>query len=305
MLLAAQTAAPAQDAFDPYLLQIKSKATVMVGPGFTNTTSSKPATIDEIAAACDDVQFVLVGESHATPSNHKVQGDLMRALAKRGRNVTVGMEMFTRDHQLYVNGLSYGSKSIEEFEESSNWKTQWGHSYAAYRPALEAIRDLHLPIVALNVPRPWVSQATRQGYDSFDEMQRKWVPMLDLTNKDHEMVFTALMGGHPPNMGGINIYAGQVTWDTGMAKSALDWRRTWPGSKNIMVIMAGAGHVMYGQGIAYRLGQLEGAKSKCVVCIADSSEFQEGKRRPVSRSLADYVFIDPTKTEAQGDGTRR
>ncbi|MBS1710829.1 MAG: ChaN family lipoprotein [Armatimonadetes bacterium] len=298
LLLAAQHAAPAQDAPDAYNLPIGRGGTVMAQMGFTDTRTGKAVTADDIAAACDGVQYLLVGESHATPSHHKTQADLMRALAKRGRHVSVGLEMFTRDHQLYINGLSYGTKTIEEFETASDWKTQWGHSYAAYRPVMEAIRDLHLPMVALNVPRAWVSQASKQGYDSFDEMQRKWVPMLDLTNKDHEMVFDALLGGHPPAMGGVNIYAGQVTWDTGMAKTALDWRRSWPGSKNIMVIMAGAGHVMYGQGIAYRMMQLEGAKSLCVVCVHDDP-------RPVRRGLADYAFVGELPPAPTGGGTRQ
>ena len=284
-LLAQHTVPPQAEPVDSYLLPIGRPGKVEAKKGFTNSINGKSTDADAIAAACDDVQFLLIGESHATPSHHQAQADLIRALVKHGRSVTVGMEMFTRDQQLYVNGLSNGTKTIEEFEESSNWKTQWGHNYQAYRPVMEAIRDHKLQIVALNVPRPWVSQASRQGYDSFDEFQKIWVPQLDLTNKNHEMVVSALLGGHPLVMGESNLLAGQVTWDTGMAKTALDWQKEWPYKKNIMVILAGAGHVMYGQGINYRLNQLTGAKSKCVVCVHDEPN------RQVSRGLADYFFI--------------
>jgi uncharacterized iron-regulated protein len=81
------------------------------------------------------------------------------------------------------------------------------------------------------------------------------------------------------------MLAGQVTWDIGMAKTALDWRRDWPYKKNIMVILAGSGHVMYDQGINYRLKQMDGTNSISVVCVSDEPN------RKVSRGLADYVFV--------------
>lgn len=290
-LITNQGAPISQDTIDPYLLKIGRPGTVTVGMGYTDSVSGKKSSADVIAAACDDVQFLLVGESHATPSHHRAQAELISALVKRGRTVTVGLEMFTRDNQLLINGLSVGQQTIEEFEIASNWKAQWGHEFNAYRPVLEAVRDNQLRMVALNVPRPWVSQASKQGYSSFDEFQRKWVPSLDLTNKNHEAVVSALLGGHPLIMGSSNMLAGQVTWDTGMAKSALDWQADWPYRKNIMVILAGAGHVMYGQGINYRLNQLGGMKSKCVVCVHDIPN------RPVSRGLADYFFVGELPAE--------
>jgi uncharacterized iron-regulated protein len=278
-------AAPASPP-DPYLLPIGTKGTVNAAMGYTSTKSGQASTADQIAADCDNVQFLLVGESHATPSHHKAQAELIQALVKRGRFVTVGMEMFTRDKQLLVNGLSYGNQSVDDFQISSDWKTQWGHNFDAYRPVLQTIKDNQLRVVALNVPRDMVRKASREGWDKFDEFQKKWVPYMDLTNKNHEMVVSALLGGHPLNgTSGINMMAGQTTWDIGMAKTALDWQAAWPYKKNIMVILAGSGHVMYGQGINFRLFEMQKANSKSVVCIHDAPG------RPVSRGIADYLFV--------------
>ncbi|MBA4292195.1 hypothetical protein C0431_04425 [bacterium] len=274
-----------QDAPDPYLLDIGRKGTVTARMGYTDTRSGKPSTPDEIAAAADSVQFILVGESHATPSHHQAQADIIRALVKRGRLVTVGMEMVTRDRQMQVNGLSSGMETIEEFEVSSDWKNTWGHNFNAYRPVFEAIRDHKLRLTALNVPREMVRKASRESYEAFTEFEKKWVPYMDLTNSNHEKVVSALIGGHPLNGSGFNMLAGQVTWDIGMAKTALDWRRDWPYKKNIMVILAGSGHVMYDQGINYRLKQMDGTNSISVVCVSDEPN------RKVSRGLADYVFV--------------
>lgn len=289
------TLAKTQDAPDPYLLDIGRKGTVVAPMGYTDTRSGKATNPDQIAAAADNVQFLLVGESHATPSHHQAQADIIRALVKRGRFVTVGMEMVTRDRQLQVNGLSAGMETIEEFEVTSDWKNTWGHNFNAYRPVFEAIRDHRLRLTALNVPRDMVRKASREGYDKFTEFEKKWVPYMDLTNSNHERVVSALIGGHPLNGSGFNMLAGQVTWDIGMAKTALDWHKEWPSKRNIMVILAGSGHVMYDQGINYRLKQIDGTPSISVVCVSDEPN------REVSRGIADYIYIGELP---QPDGTR-
>lgn len=271
---------------DPYNLPIGTPGTFTPHPGYNDARTGKQVSAADIAKACNGVQYVLVGESHATPPHHAAQAEVIRALVAQGRHVAVGMEMFTRENQRIVNGLSGGKMSLDEFRVESNWDKQWGHDYKAYTPVLQAVKDLELPIIALNVPRDWVRQVSRQGYDSFDEMQRKWVPQLDLTNANHRKVFDSLMGGHPmPEEQMRNIYAGQVTWDTGMAKTALDWMSQRSSDKWVVVILAGIGHVMYGQAINYRLEQLAGAKSVSVVCV---SEMPSGK---VAKGLGDYVFL--------------
>ncbi len=273
-------------AVDPYALPIGAPGNVVPKPGYTRTADGGQVGVDEIAAASKGVKYVLVGENHATPGHHQAQADIIRALVKSGRHVAVGMEMFTRDNQKYVSGLSSGRMTIEEFRTASNWDKQWGHDFGAYRPVLEAVKELGLPVVALNVPREWVRQVSRSGYASFDEFQKRWVPQLDLTNKNHRMVFDALMGGHPmPEDQARNIYSGQVTWDTGMANSAIDWMGQRNSENWVMVILAGSGHVMYGQAINYRIFQQSGERSMSVVCI---QEFPSGH---VSKGIGDFVFL--------------
>ncbi|MDI9635669.1 ChaN family lipoprotein [Kamptonema cortianum] len=271
---------------DPYLLKIGTPGTIAIKPGYQNAKSGEVSTPDEIARAADGVKYFLIGENHATPAHHQAQADMIRAFHRRGRHVIVGFEMFTRDNQRNINSLSLGRISVDDFKVESNWEKQWGHNFDAYRPILNTVRDLGLPMVALNVPRDWVRQATRTGYASFDDFQKRWVPELYLGNKEHRMVFDALMGGHPmPEAQAQNIYSGQVTWDTGMAQSALDAMSDKQSDKWIMVILAGSGHVMYGQGINYRLKRMANADSLSLICIqgADSGR--------VSKGIGDYLYV--------------
>jgi uncharacterized iron-regulated protein len=285
MTLLAVGAALSQDAIDPYMLPIGPQGTIVPQAGFTSTSTGKSVSADDIAAAAKGVSFVMIGENHGTPSHHQAQADIIRALVRQGRHVVVGMEMFTRPNQLNVNGLGFGGETIEQFEVTSDWKGQWGHNFAAYRPVLQAIKDEKLPVVALNVPREWIRQASRQGYESFNDIQKKWVPELYLGNKEHEMVVSALLGGHPLQGSGSNMLAGQVTWDTGMAQTALEWVKGREKSKWVMVVIAGSGHVMYDQGINYRIQRMSGMNSLNVVCI------QEAPSGRVTRGIAEYVFL--------------
>lgn len=272
---------------DPYLLDINGTGTVTVAPqSFYETKSGKTATTNEIARAAKTVRFVLVGESHDHAKHHAAQAQIIRALAAEGRDVVVGFEMFTRDNQANLAPWTRGMWTKEQFIENANWKTQWGFDFALYEPIFSAVKELRLPMVALNVPRDWVRQVGRTGLSALTEDQRKWVPNPTLDNDNHRALFTAMMGGHPmTGPQGENIYAAQVTWDEGMATSAVDYMATRFSKNAVMVVIAGSGHVMYDQCISYRIWKKTGERCLNVVCID-----AEGPRQ-VSKGIADFVFV--------------
>ncbi len=284
MILPLISAIVLQNEVDPYLLPIVDKTPVEVRPGLNR--GSAPAGFDDLVKACDGQRFLLIGESHDNPRHHEFQARAIRALAAAGRRVVVGFEMFTRPNQANLAPWTLGWWTEDEFIREADWKKQWGFDFGLYRPIFDAVRDLKLPMVALNVPRAWVSAVGKGGPAALTPEQKKELPELYLENKDHRQVFTALMGGHPmTGTQGDNIYAAQVLWDEGMADTALKDMATRRDPKTIMVIIAGSGHVMYGQGIAYRINRRTGERPRTIVCI-DGDE-----KRTVSKGLADFVFV--------------
>jgi len=248
----------------------------------------------QIVRAAQGVRFVLVGESHTSASRSKFQADVIDALVQAGRKVVVGFEMFTRPNQANLAPWSLGRWTEEEFVQKADWQKQWGYPFDVYRPIFEVVREHKLPMVALNVDRTWVRAVGRGGPGALTAEQRAELPPLDLTNKRHRAVFDALMGGHPPTGPmGENMYAAQVLWDEGMADSALKAMAKQPSPRAVMVILAGSGHVMYGEGIGYRLQKQAGEKSLTLVCI-DAPE-----QATVSRGLADFVFAAPPTEKAE------
>ena len=274
---------------DPNLLSIGRKGKVSVSPGqIVNTASGLKASVEEVAAGCVGSKFLFLGENHATKAHQDLQAEIIRALVKRGMRPIVGLEMFQRPKQDVLDLWSAGSLSEDQFLLQSEWKTQWGYDYGFYRPVFEAIKENHLPLVGLNVPRDWVRTTGKTGFKSLRTSARIQLPDdLDLTNGQHRQVFESLMGGHQmagPSMN--NMYSAQVLWDEGMADTAMKYVRVNPLKSNeIFVVIAGSGHVMYGQGINYRIQKRGRMRGKTLVMT------QSDMPAEVSKGIGDWVFV--------------
>ena len=284
MLAAALVLASPQDV-DPLLLDVNGRGRITVDQGLYRTSDGSLAQIEDVVKAAEGVRFVFVGESHDQLEHHKEQSAVIEGLAEAGRDVAVGFEMFTRDNQRNLAPWTVGMWTRDEFIVESNWKTQWGLDFALYEPIFDVIKQRRIPMVALNVPRDWVRLVGKQGTGALTPEQRQWVPDPFLGNEKHRAVFTAMIGGHPmAGDQGENMYAAQVTWDEGMATSALDYMKTRLSSKAVMVVVAGSGHMMYGQGINYRIGKKTGERCLNIACITTDGP------REVSKGIADFVL---------------
>ncbi len=286
MTLLTTAAVVLQATLDLYNLPIGPEGMVETKEGWTMTSTGKPTTPDEVAKACDGYQYVIFGESHDDTNHKEATAALMRALHARGRDVVLGLEMFTRPNQANLNPFTMGYWDHAKFQEKANWKQEWGFDYAIYKPAFDVVKELRIPMVALNVPRDWVRQVGRGGPAALPAEAVGTVPPITTDNKNHKMVFDALMGGHPlTGAQGDNVYAAQCLWDIAMADSALKAMGRWGNNPNrVMVILAGSGHALYGTAINYHLMKQAGAKSFTVIGIGS-----EGPDR-VRGSIGEAVF---------------
>jgi uncharacterized iron-regulated protein len=250
--------------------------------------AGKPVTVAQIAQAADGVRFVFVGESHDNAVHHKLQADIIRALADRGRNVIVGMEMFPRAAQPALNLWTLGKLTEDQFIERAEWKKNWGMDFALYRPIFDVVREKRLPLVGLNVPRDLVRKVGHGGASALTPEDRGDMPDLDLSNKEHRRLFDAMVGGGAHGVGD-NMYAAQVLWDTAMAHAALAYLRRMALSDNtVFVVVAGSGHVMYDLAIPLRVEQQAPGTKMLTVC---GFEGTPDKGVSVTRGIADYALV--------------
>lgn len=286
---------------DPYKLPIGSPGTVQAAPGdLVSTKTGKKATVADVVEAAKGKTFVYLGENHATSAHQNLQASVITALAKSGRKVAVGLEMITRPKQDALDQWISGELDEEKFKETVDWKTQWGFDYTYYKPIFDTAKENKLPMIALNVPRDWVRKAGRGGLSSLPLSAKMQLPAsMFLGNKQHKDVFLALIGGHPGADASMvdRMYQGQVLWDEGMADTALKFLALQPKDPaNAFVVVAGVGHVMYGQGINYRVERRKGGKGITV------SMLQSDEPVTVSKGIGDFVFVsrpEPKKPAAQ------
>lgn len=289
MLAAALILAQAQDS--SLTLPIgRPGQTVCRSGRMTDLRTGMDATADDVAKAAEGKRFVMLGENHATPPHQSMEAAVIEALVRRGRRVVVGLEMYQRPKQDLLDAFATGKLGEDEFLQQSDWKGQWGFDFAFYRPVFDAVRRHKLGLVGLNVPRDWVRSVGRGGLAGLSPEAKAQLPAtIRLDMADHRRVFESLMGGHQmtgPSMD--NMYAAQVLWDEGMADTAIRYLAAHrPDRRTVFVIVAGSGHVMYGQGINLRLANRNAGDTLSVV-MQESTE-----PLSVANGLGDFVYVTP------------
>jgi uncharacterized iron-regulated protein len=272
---------------DPNNLPIGPKGTVMVQPGqIIETKTGRVMTAFEVAEACKGQKFFFIGENHATTLHQQMEAKLVESLSLAGRTPAVGVEFFHRTKQDVLDQWTKGALAEADFLTQSEWKVQWGYDYNFYRSLFEVIKAKSMPVVGLNVPRDWVRAVSKGGFEALPMSVRMQLPAtLDLNNKNHKLVFNSLMGGHDMGPAMANIYQSQMLWDHGMADTAAKYLAVRkPTPKDIFVVIAGSGHIMYGQGINYRLAQRGAGKGPSFIMI------QSEKPVEVAKGLGDFVY---------------
>ncbi len=269
-------------------LSIGGPGEITITPGqLCSTKTGAPATPADVARAARGKKWVFLGENHATSAHQNLHADVISALVRDGRNVIVGLEMLTRPKQPILDQWTRGDLMRFQFTKAVDWKGEWGFPFTYYEPIFSVCRDNHVSMVALNVPREWVRSVGRSGFAGLDTKAKLQLPAnMSLVNASHRQVFTALMGGHPmTGSRGENIYSAQVLWDEGMADTAIKFRHSQVAENSVFVVIAGSGHVMYRQGINFRIQSRNEGDGITVVMTQSAVPIQAAK------GVGDFVFV--------------
>ncbi len=119
----------------------RDRETAVVLDGITDTARGDTIGPAELAARLDGVKLVFVGESHVDIEFHRAQLRILQELARRGRTVMIGLEMYPVPEQPWLDRWHRDRKLTEEqFVEQSHWYRNW-------EPPLELL-PRHLPVRA-------------------------------------------------------------------------------------------------------------------------------------------------------------
>ena len=262
----------------------------------TDTRTGSAVSPADVAKGLAKARLVFLGESHTSAEFHRVQLQVIRELARAGRKVLVGLEMYPVAEQPALDLWNSGTLSETDFVEKSAWYRTWGYHWNYYRDIFLFCRDAKIPLHGVNVPRELVSDVRKKGFDALTPEQKSLIPpKIDVENADHLRLFKAFFeesdSMHPASMPEAmwdGMFRAQCTWDAAMAWNAAAALVKANDPNAIMVVLIGSGHVAYGLGAQRQAALWFDGKTASVIPIPVVDE----KDRPVRvrASYADFVW---------------
>jgi uncharacterized iron-regulated protein len=239
-------------------------------------------------------QVIFVGESHDQREHHQAQVRILQALIKEGKDVVVAMEMFQRTQQPILDRWSQGVLTEEDFLKEVRWETTWGIDYLFYKGILDLVREHHLKVLGLNVPKELSRKVARAGIDNLSPEDRNSLPELDLKDGDHRRYIRSSYKQHKKGTakGFEYFYQAQCLWDEAMAETLSDFLKSPEEEGKTILVLAGNGHIAFGFGIPKRLHRRVSLPYQTVLL----KEWRKGMDEDyffsqTTRPLADFLWI--------------
>ncbi len=261
-----------------------------------------------------DTKLLLLGESHTSAEFHRVQRQVIEALHRAGRKVTVGLEMYPYTQQSWLDRWSAGSLDEAAFVDGSNWYEHWGYHWAYYRDIFLFARERRIPMVAVNAPRDVVSAVRRRGFTNLTPEEAAHIPTdIDVSSADHLTLFKSYFTEGPGTHGNMSDDAlksmlnAQATWDATMGFNAVGALKKYPDPQAIVVVLVGSGHVIYGLGIERQVKRYFDGRVTTLVPVAIDPPASKGPADmmtasastpatlPVRASFANFIWGVPNE----------
>ena len=245
-----------------------------VTPGDTSTPSTQQD-IQPLLSA----DVVYLGEQHDSEADHAAQLEIIEALYAENPDIAIALEMFQRPFQPVIDRYLAGEITEAELVQQTEYLERWGFPWEYYAPFLRFAQANQLPVLALNAPGEVVSKIAREGLESLDEEELRYIPPIsdiDTTNEDYRAFVSSVFGSHGHgDFNFDNFFAAQVTWDETMAETIATFKQTAPDT--LVIVLTGNAHVIYGYGIPDRVARRLGdSVQQTKVLLNFPEEFIEG-----------------------------
>ena len=251
-------------------------------------------TLNPLIGKLADKRAIFVGETHDRYEHHLNQLAIVRGLHYRDKDIAIGMEFFQQPFQAHLDAYVAGEITEKEMLRLTDYFERWRYDYRLYRPILRFAREHGIPIVALNLEREIIAKVADGGIESLSEEERARIPSeIDRDDEAYRARVKSVFAHHPQaeEKNFEHFLAVQLLWDEGMAERAADYLIEHP--EKSMVILAGSGHLEYGQGIPKRLLRR--------LSDTESAILLNGTSRDLDPEVADYLLY-PRRVELPAAG---
>jgi uncharacterized iron-regulated protein len=270
-------------AVTPQKLNIKGKPDAFGEGAIISTQKSAAVSFEVLLEDLQNSRVTYVGEQHTSQEDHRIQLEVIQALFQKFPNLSVGMEMFDHSYQEVLDQWSAGKLDQKDFIQKVHWYANWRYDFSLYQDILNFIKENHLRLIGLNVPNHIPPKIREGGIESLRADEKKHLPQqLELSNTAHRDYVQSVFEGHGHHFRGEvefdNFYAAQVVWEDGMAAAIAENL-----NDDVMVVLAGNGHIQFRYGIPDRAFKLTGAAFTTIYPAAAGAE--------VEPDIADYIWV--------------
>ncbi len=242
------------------------------------------------------VDVVYLGETHDSADDHRAQLAMIQALHQLNPHLAIAMEMFQRPYQSVLDRYLAGTITEAQLKTLTEYETRWGYPWEYYAPILRFAQENGLPVIALNAPTEVIRTVARGGLKSLTVSDRRFIPAVselraqpDAYRERMRLIYQDIHQGKGTSDSFDRFFLAQIVWDETMADRVSQFLRTNP--QTTVVVLAGQGHIIYGDGIPSRVARRmqttrRGSVSQSLILLNPSQEETAQSERPI----ADYFW---------------
>ena len=280
----------------------RGRDVAVVLDGITDTSSGEVIAPAMLSAALASVRVLFVGESHTDMETHRIELRVIEELARAGRKVFVGLEMYPYTEQKFLDQWSAGELAEAAFLEASRWYKNWGYHWNYYRDIFLFAQRNRLRMFAINTPREVVAAVRKKGFQGLTDEERAHIPAkIETDNAEHLRLFKASFDGDSFHAGmneedWKSMENAQCAWDATMGYNAVQALQKFGDEKTIMVVLIGSGHVQYGLGAERQARSAFPGKMASLLAVPVSDE-KRGRVDVVNGAYASFIWGIPAETD--------
>jgi uncharacterized iron-regulated protein len=249
----------------------------------------RPVEFKKLVEDLNRCRIIYVGEKHTNVFHHEIQFEIIQAVYKDHPNLVVGMEMFDRSYQTFLDEWSAGQLDERTFLRKVHWYANWRYDFSLYRDILNFIKENNIRLVGLNIPFHIPSKIRVGGIENLGDDDKIYLPKkIDTSNQDHREYVAGVFEHH--NFGGKvdfeDFYTAQAVWDDAMAAAVADNL-----GNDVMIVLAGNGHIQYKYGVPDRAFRLTSVAFRTIYPVAVGEN--------IDLKVADYIWVTKSSQNRQ------
>lgn len=250
---------------------------------------SKLINMDQLLDRATSRQVVFVSETHTRYDHHLNQLAVVKRMHAQHQTLAIGLEFIQQPFQPVLNDYVAGNIDEAEMLRQSGYFEHWRYDFRLYRPLFQFAREQKIPLIALNASHELVGMVSDKGRaqvpeEMQDQLPADIGPAGDAYLKRLREIFDQHPGSDERDF--ERFVEVQLLWDESMAERAARWFAENPHGR--MVILAGTGHIAYGDGIPQRLQRRHALTSASIINL-DSSD-------AIDPAMGDFIVLSPEQS---------